>query len=65
MCLSDLASHTPNRAKSLQMGPQNTCKQHLKPLVFIVHSVIYVGPTYGQIGPILSNTFGGVALDRP
>ena len=33
MCLSDLTSLTPKGAKSLQMGPQSTFKQQLKPLV--------------------------------
>ena len=30
MCLSDLTLQTPKRAKSLQMGPQNTFKQPLR-----------------------------------
>ena len=53
MCLSDLTLQTPKRAK---WAPQNTFKQHLKPLVY--STFCDLGPFFVQIGAILSNTLG-------
>ena len=56
MCLSDLTSQTPQKGKSLQMGPQNTFIRQLKSLVYSIFGDL--GPIFDQIGPIV-----GTVLD--
>ena len=56
MCLSDLTSPTPKKAKSLQMRPQNAFSGHLKPFVCSIFCDSCA--IFGHIGPIVGNALG-------